>query len=575
MPGGYHIHLSLSDEPPGARSATPAYATCFARPGVEVRSNEPVIGLGDRGCIIGHLFTQGSPSRRIERLDPPALARLEESGGRSLLRDYWGGYVMLWTDAGGRVTVLRDPSGIMPCYIRRNLTGLTLAADITDLANRGPRAVDFDEIARLLASADAPGRRTCVAGVEELVAGECLVVADGSAFIESWWSPWDHVTMRHHDPADAAAELRATLIDCIGAWANCFGSLCLGVSGGLDSSIVAAAAAPRAPHLSCLTLVGPDADGDERRYARALVEALGLRLHERYLDLADIDIARAPALHHPWPNGFHFKQAVEAIHSRLEHTETVSAFFTGNGGDGIFCSMHSAVPFLDRFLAEGPRPALAATLRHLCRLTGADAMTVLRHAWGKYRRDGGFHRLRHDFTGLAAGVAERIAQSGALHPWLAAPDDALPGKTSHIAFLMRSHRSHELYPRASRPPHIAPLLSQPIVELCLSIPTWMWIEGGIDRAIARAAFADRLPPAILRRVHKGGPGGFSLSIYRRDRAELHRFLRDGHLAAAGLLDPALLDEAEDPSRRGTERIQRILALGAAESWARWWSNPAC
>lgn len=34
----------------------------------------------------------------------------------------------------------------------------------------------------------------------------------------------------------------------------------------------------------------------------------------------------------------------------------------------------------------------------------------------------------------------------------------------------------------------------------------------------------------------------------------------------------LLDAPEDPSWRGIERIQHILALGAAESWARWWST---
>jgi len=45
------------------------------------------------------------------------------------------------------------------------------------------------------------------------------------------------------------------------------------------------------------------------------------------------------------------------------------------------------------------------------------------------------------------------------------------------------------------------------------------------------------------------------------------------LVDAGIVDTTLLDEPEDRSWRGTERIQHILALGAAESWARWWSAP--
>src|SRR3546814_16146244 len=91
---------------------------------------------------------------------------------------------------------------------------------------------------------------------------------------------------------------------------------------------------------------------------------------------------------------------------------------------------------------------------------------------------------------------------------------------------MRTQQGVELYPRAVSPPHIAPLLSQPIVELCLSIPTWMWISGGLNRAVARKAFEGRLPAIITRRTHKGGPGGFDLAIYRRNRAALLEHLRE-------------------------------------------------
>lgn len=569
MRGGYRIDLQpMVGNAPRLSSGTQG----FALPGVTIHSNEPMIRLGDQGYVIGHLFTRGPPSRRIGELDRTALARIEASAGRALLSDYWGGYVMVLTDSEGRVRILRDPSGAVPCYVRRDASGISLSSDIDALVQPGPATPDFEEIARLLASKDAPGRQCCVAGVEELIGGECLMIDHGDAVIESWWSPWDHVQSRVPGFDEAAAQLSETIVDCVGAWARCFGSIMLGVSGGLDSSIVAAAASPRAPGLVCATFVGPDVDGDERRYARALAESLGVTLHEKYLDLADIDIARPPAPHHPWPNAYHFKQAVEAIHRRIEQTRAIDAYFSGNGGDGVFCSMYSASPFLDRFLAEGPRPTLAATLRDVCGVTGADATTVLRHSWTRYRSDGGRHRPRHDLTGLTDDAGARIERAGPLHPWLAAPSDALPGKTSHVAFLMRAHRSLELYPRASSPPHVAPLLAQPIVELCLSIPSWFWIDGGINRAVARAAFEGMLPPAILRRVHKGGPGGFSLSIYRRHRADLHALLRDGRLAAAGVFDPAFLDRPEDPSWRGAERVQRILEFAAAESWARAWSG---
>jgi len=347
----------------------------------------------------------------------------------------------------------------------------------------------------------------------------------------------------------------------------------LGVSGGLDSSIVAAAAAPRADRLNCLTLFGPDPDGDERRYARSLTEALGLDLHEMPRQLDDIDVTRAPSPHHPWPVASIGKLTNEAIHGRIAQGLAIDAHFSGNGGDGIFCSIRSAVPFLDRYLAEGPHLGLFDTLRDICVVTGADRMTVLRHAWDRYRRNGGVHRARYNGSGTMTNILEGLEAEGPTHPWLVAPKDALPGKTVHVAFLMRSQKGIELYPRAASPPHIAPLQSQPIVELCLSIPTWIWVADGLNRAVARLAFESILPPLILRRTQKGGPGGFDLAIYQRHRAALVDRLRHGRLAEAGILDLALLDQAEDPRWRGTERIQRILDLAAAENWVEWWSEP--
>src|SRR3546814_10134636 len=169
----------------------------------------------------------------------------------------------------------------------------------------------------------------------------------------------------------------------------------------------------------------------------------------------------------------------------------IDAHFSGNGGGGIFCSIRSAVPRLDQFLSKGPRTALGKTVRDISSLTGANTVTVLRHAVLRHRRSGGAHLPRYNVLGLEGEMLARIESQSFSHPWLLAPADALPGKTVHVAFLMRAQKSLELYPRRSAPPHIAPLLSQPIVELCLSIPTWHWIADGRARAVARAALSNR------------------------------------------------------------------------------------
>lgn len=573
MSGGYAIRLPrrTGSQPTVERSG--AVRPVFSHHAMTIWSAEPTIALGEYGCIIGHLFTRELPSRPVRAVDGDMLARILRSGGRSLLSEFWGGYVAAFIGPNGSANILRDPSGAMPCYFRRENDSVRVADDICELAARGTTSVNRDELVRYLASSDAPGRSTCVFGVEQLIAGERLSLAEALLVIESCWSPWDFVTpLESRSAAEMSERLREVTLDCLARWADLYDDILLGVSGGLDSSIVAAGVQAR-KEVACLTLVGPDADGDERRHARALTDALGLPLLEAHYDMEDIDVTKAPAPHHPWPNALFFRQGIEAIHRRYAEGGRVGAHFSGNGGDAIFCNMRSALPFVDRFLVEGPRVSLGATLRDLCDLTGADGRTVLRETWKRYRRLGEPRALKFNGLGLQADYLSRIAAAGFRHPWTVdVPAGALPGKAAHVAFLARAHRSLELYPRRNAPPHVAPLLSQPIVELGLSIPTWAWIAGGRNRSVARAAFEGLLPDQILQRSHKGGPGGFCQAIYDRHGAAMRSHLRDGWLARAGILDQAILDGPEDPGWRGTERSDRILSLAAAESWARWWSE---
>lgn len=572
MAGGFYIDFNVASGRPSEGHRIFGRPPDFTVANVMLWSDEPMIAIDARTVVLGYLFRKGPPSVRVREGAGADGSTLAAANGRALLTGYWGGYVFVHVTQGGALYVLRDPSGLLPCYIRRSGAATALAGDVTDLAVPGPGRIDFEEIGRILASGDARGRNTCLVGVEELIAGECLVVDRLGARIERWWSPWDHVAPNKMSLDEETNQLRQTITDCIGSWSSCFPSILLGSSGGLDSSIVAVAATPRSERLTALTLVSPGVSGDERPYAQAVASSLGIRLRDAPLDLADIDIERAVTPHHPWPISPIFKQAVGAVHRRLQSELAIDAHFSGNGGDGIFCSIRSAVPLLDHFLSEGPRPALSKTVRNISNLTGADIVTVLRHAWSRQKRLGGAHVPRYSEFGLERDLLARIEAQGFSHPWLSAPADALPGKTVHVAFLMRAQKSIELYPRRSAPPHIAPLLSQPIVELCLSIPTWHWIADGRDRAIARAAFSNRLPKSTIERAQKGGPAEFNLSIYRSHRDRLHALLRGGVLAAAGIIDISLLDEPEDISWRGNAREQRILAFAAAESWARRWND---
>jgi len=555
--------------------APPGLPLVFEGVGVAVWASGPAIDLGKCGCIVGHLFTRSRPSKRVEQLGEAEIDKIAASGGRSLISDYWGGYVAVLVGAGRRTIILRDPSGAMPCFVRRR-GGCLFASNDALLASTcdGTRpGVDFTEVARLLHAFDSTGSKTCLSDVVELIAGQAAISDGDRQQIEMLWTPWDFVERTDiRDQDELAALLCETISDCVGGWAGCFESIFLGVSGGLDSSVVAVALPHEGAELRLLTLVGPDADGDETGYARQIAAQVGVDLAVRHYDLAHVDISRAALPHLPWPVASYFSQSIEAIHHSLEAESEIAAHFTGSGGDNVFCNFRSSLPLLDRWIAEGIRPGVLRTLIDISDLTEIDVPTILRIAWRRYRRGVRGHRIVGDPSGLHDMTLAVLGESFVPHPWLVAAAKASPGKAHHVAYLMRAQKSIEMYRRGAAPPQIAPLLSQPVVELSLTIPTWDWIAGGINRAPVRRAFQAQLPPAILHRRSKGGPGGFMHQIYEVHAGAIDELLRDGMLVANGIIDPAYLSAPQDVSGYDQARELRLLAFAAAETWVRWWSE---
>jgi hypothetical protein len=78
-----------------------------------------------------------------------------------------------------------------------------------------------------------------------------------------------------------------------------------------------------------------------------------------------------------------------------------------------------------------------------------------------------------------------------------------------------------------------PLLSQPVVETALRIPSWLWIENGRDRAVARTAYSGFLPASVLDRRTKGGLDSYAIAMLARNRSALQPFLLEGTCRAAG------------------------------------------
>jgi asparagine synthase (glutamine-hydrolysing) len=533
-----------------------------------------VLPIPGSGVVIGTIFHRHGPPEAIRDFDQRAADAIRKSGGAHLIERYWGGYLAAFEMPGG-ACVLRAPMGALPCFQLRQGGLHIFASDPDILVKAGllaPR-IDWEALQRQLFMRDLPSPRTAIEGLSEILPGTHATFADGGETVGQCWSPWDYAaTLDVMEPEDGAERLGRALQQCISAWGSRYANILLSVSGGLDSSIVATTLADRGRSLSCLTLATSDPSGDERSYARIIAAHCHANLYECGYAFDAINLDRSVVAHLPRPCGRTHDLAFRAVVTAKAAELGADAYFTGNGGDNVFYNSASARPIADRYLAEGMGPGLIRTLRDVCAVTGASAWQAMREARRVLKQRGRGYVWRTDPLFLNRGIVAHESRQPAEHPWLEAPDQAFPGKAGHVAMLLRMQQHLDGYDRALPFTLVNPLVSQPIVETCLAIPTWSMCAGGINRAVARAAYASRLPPQILDRHSKAGPDSFIVELLTSRLGEIRERLLGGRLASQGLLDLDALGGCLGESRLHTaSEYMRIMALLDTEAWIGHWT----
>lgn len=505
----------------------------------------------------------GRAFRRSDNAPCSQLAAEEEgalqTGGAAWAALYlWGNYLLAWARPGGQVSLFRSPVTGPALYVTADRACAFTHLELGHRAGIGLHTLDAAAIDAQLRYPLLRGPSTGIGGVSELLAGEVLELgaASGPRMI---WSPWDHVR-RPPEPGDPD-KLRRIVMSVVAAWGKSFGRIQLELSGGLDSSILAACLARTAADWRGASLVTRRPDGDERVYSRAVACHLSAPLVEVMANEEAGDPLAPHGRPRVRPGGFGLigdsdrKLLVEAQIFGAE------AIFTGVGGDNIFGYLTSAAPVVDAYRFEGVGAALRAA-SDLGRLTETNMLEALRFAARRILRPP--PRWPRDSRFLTSRF-----EAEASHPWFANAADASDGQRAYVGMLMRILPFLDGYDRAMEIPMIAPLLSQPLVEYGLTVPAWQWSEGGHDRSLARRAFRADLPPIILQRRTKGRLESLFVPAYNENRDRIGAFLSDGLLADLGIIDRDAIRAAvgRPASVLDTDYV-RILQIADMERWAR-------
>lgn len=520
----------------------------------------------DAGMIWGHVFDRVTATRILSARNSLTV------NAETFIARHWGGYIAIRRQAGS-VEILRDPSGAVPCYYAEiDGTGIftSIPAMLFDTGLCKPY-IDWTIVAQSLAYRDLRPARTALRDVSELLPGMAARQVAGRLETRCLWSPWNFTrrTDEIQDLTTATSLLRDAVEQCVAAWVSCFERPIVEISGGLDSAIVAAGLAGTRSH--AITFGPTVGDPDELPYARAIAGKLGLDLTVVSLDTADVDLQRSSAYDLPRPSARGFEQALDRPLQAQARETGADAYFSGGGGDNVLCSLQSALPAVDRIRRHGIGRGAYRTMFDIARLAQVTFWQVLAATARRSPRPGRTHPRAYRNRYLSDSATFALPWPAG-HPWLEADPAALPGKRKHVWSLTGIYNYLEGHDRSAIAPIVSPLLSQPIVEVCLRIPSWLWCAGGNNRAVARAAFADRLPAAVIARRTKGAFDGFGAALIEANRPLLRDLLLDGALAREGLIARDQVARALDRPLSDGEQIVDLLALADVAAWANVWER---
>lgn len=440
----------------------------------------------ERGTVVGKLFRRRelhSPCTGDLSLTASEAGRILDGNGRGLVQEFWGRYVAFVKSDLGTTNVLRDPSGTLPCFLMQQ-HGISLVfswlEDVLELRSLQRPKVNWDGLQAHLTLGELGGRETTLEGVSQILPGEVVELATGRSVL-LWNAIQIAQSPLQHDAADAAQALHSLVSGCALAWAACYDTILFRLSGGVDSAILLSCLANgrTASDVVCLNYHSPGADSDERGYARLAALRAGRDLVEREREKNFrlerlLQIARMPS-----PVSY-VGRLTAGADARLAQAHSATALFTGGGGDQLFFEFPCAWPAADYLRLRGIDGGFASAVLDAARLGKVSVWNAAAMAFiDRMRPTVHAPELASRLGLLGQRALEKAPQRERfVHPALLRAT-ALPiGKRTQAWALMHPIGYYDPFEQASAPELVNPLLSQPLVELCLRLPTFLLTQGG-------------------------------------------------------------------------------------------------
>ena len=545
------------------------------------------------GEIVNHVELreqlESRGARFRTRCDTEVVLELLARDGIEGLARIDGMFALAFLNTGcGELLLVRDPCGIKPLYWYADAERVLFASEPKALV-----AVDgvearlneqslLDYLAFQLPLCDD----TFFAGVRRVAPGSVLRLRRGEEPCVLPLPAWHAPTAVPADVDEAAAGLRRLLGESVVRHLRSDVPLGAHLSGGVDSSLVAALAARALDHPIHVFTGAFDAAGfDERVHSRAVAAEIGAIVHEVVQgpeEAAAALLVASVAMDEPMAGpGLLPQWAVSELASRH-----VKVALGGQGGDELFggyvrhlvvelaeqvrmgahsiqsaIAAHSEVlagyeSLLTHFAASGGWSADTADAYYLLHARGEGLSDVLSGDLGEAVRR---HPARSRFRARFEAVAGRDAPEQRTAMGDAARFDRavlLP------ALLHVEDRTSMAWSLESR----VPLLGREVLAFVGQLPDALLVGEGRPKSFLRRAISGDLPDAAAARGDKMG-FPVPLAVWARGplRGFLHDLLLDGTARSRGLFEPGAVRRLIDGE---SVAARHLWALVNVELWMR-------
>ena len=449
------------------------------------------------------------------RTDTEVIVHGYEEWGAAVLPKLRGMFAFaLWDGRTRQLFLARDRFGIKPLYYAQAGGQFAFASEIRPLFALLPqlaRRAHSPALAALFRWGFIPTPQTAFAGVLQLPAAHMLVAREGEMALRPYWelqfpshSEYENITLD-----EAVDGFAARLRDAVSAWRMSdvpVGSL---LSGGIDSSALAALLTEISGPIHTFHIQFEAASHDESAYAQQAAQAIGSRHHTLAFTQADFGLLPHVVRHLEAPQCSATSIPIFKLY-RAAHEAGFKVILTGEGADELLGGYHwfdgdrriRPYLFLPRFLR---RP-----LSRLPRNVSADGRRVLAEGtkdaaqrfalWQQVASPALWERLL-DIGILGVGILEpNISISQYLHTHPLNQFLALETQTRLADFInFEVDRMSMASSVEARPP----FLDDRLWDYVTRLPPEMKLNGRMNKVLLRLGMKDLLPTAVTSRPKQG------------------------------------------------------------------------